>query len=293
MRQVLYGDVLCLINFSIDFLVLAMCGTFLHLRRRLFRLLAAAVLGAVYSLLILLPALPWYAELLSHLIAALLMCAVAYSPLGARYFVRLVFVFYVSAFLLGGAVSALYTILASILGTADVGETNAVVSGQKATIFLLYAMGSGIFFFAFGRMEAKRKCQRHTMVKICEEEKSVEMEGLVDSGNLLSDPISGRPVILVRKVEALHILPMDIARFYSGMSEEKDVPPALMKKIRLVLATGVEGKRILTGYIPDRIFLFSREEPKKRRTVNAMIAICEGQEKDFGGSGAIVPATLL
>ena len=48
-HTVVYGDVLFLLNFSIDFLVLLLAGCFLHFPRKLFRLLPAAFLGGVYA----------------------------------------------------------------------------------------------------------------------------------------------------------------------------------------------------------------------------------------------------
>ena len=49
MEQVVYGDVLFIINFSMDFLSLYVTAKFIHLRLRLVPAIAAAAIGAVYG----------------------------------------------------------------------------------------------------------------------------------------------------------------------------------------------------------------------------------------------------
>ena len=78
MQTVVYGDILFAVNFSIDLLILVLVGYFLHLRRRLPRLLLSALLGGVYAVFFLwLSPTPPEGMLLS-LAAALFLCFVAY-----------------------------------------------------------------------------------------------------------------------------------------------------------------------------------------------------------------------
>ena len=77
MQQVVYGDVLFLVNFSIDFIVMFIAGCFLHIKRRLFRLVIASLVGGLYGVLLLLPALSWWGTLFFHILAAFGLCLIA------------------------------------------------------------------------------------------------------------------------------------------------------------------------------------------------------------------------
>ena len=57
---VVYIDVLLLLNFCFDFLLLAASGRFLRRRAALLRLLLASALGAVYGAAIVLPQLSFF-----------------------------------------------------------------------------------------------------------------------------------------------------------------------------------------------------------------------------------------
>ena len=289
MQQVVYGDVLFLVNFSIDFLVLFMAGCFLHLKRRLFRLLLAAALGGVYGVLVLLPALSWWGTLLLHFAVAFLLCLVAYAPLGARMLFGLYLSFFGASLLLGGVLTAFYSFLATVFEPSG---TGALTDGKKAELFLLYAAVSAVLVFVCGRVLFKKKRIREMMVEIWEGNSSVTLCCLVDSGNLLSDPLTGKPVILVRRQEMLPILPPSFASSLAHLTDESKMPMHLRRKIRLITAQGVGGSKLLLGFLPDDIYLYGRDCEKNKYAVDAVLAVAEQDVKDFAGYGGILPATL-
>ncbi len=294
MPQVVYGDVYFLINFSIDFLVLTLCGRFLRLRRRLVRLVLAAAAGGAYAVYILLPSLAWWQEMVLQFIFAAFLCFVAYGRMPFGSFFRLLISFYGAALLLGGAVNALYALLGGIFGTAGVGETNAVISEKKAEIFMLYALISGCVFLIAGRILSKRSRTRSMMVEVEENGRRAVFEGLVDSGNLLTDPLSGKAVIVARSEQVRTILPPgaeSILRPESGRTDS--IPLEKRRKLRVIVARGIDGGRTLLGYLPDCILLYSKDQDKNKRAVDAILAIYDGDTQDFGGYGGIVPAALV
>ena len=288
--QVVYGDVLFLVNFSLDFIVLFLAGYFLHIKRRPLRLVLAAMIGGVYGVLILLPALSWWWTLFVHILAALALCLIAYAPVGRKIFFSLFLSFFGAALLLGGMLTAFYTFLASVFQT--VGSTGAINSAKKAELFLLYAVGSALLLFVGGRLVAKKRVKREIMVEIWEGERQVTLCGLVDSGNLLKDPLSGKPVILVRRRDIVSIIPSDVLTAFDENFDESKMPLHLRRKIRIILAGSVGGQRMLFGYLPDDIYLYGREREKNRYAVDAMIAVADEATDDFAGYGGIVPALL-
>ena len=286
MHTVIYGDVLFLLNFSIDFLVLLLVGCFLHFPRKPLRLLSAALLGGVYAVLSLLPALPPTLALALDFLVACLLCAVAYAPMGGFSFLKLISMFYAVSLLLGGTVSALYSVLFDFFQTAG----GVVTSDEKARIFMLYAVIGGTMIFLFGRMFSRRSGLKSVILEIGEGGRTLQVNGLLDSGNFLRDPASGRPVILLLEKHAYQIFPSGIKDAFSAGGAE--LAPEIKRRTRLIFAHGMGGDRVLTGYVPQSLRMYPEERPKDAKNVEAVIAIDEREEGDFAGCGAIVPEVL-
>ena len=289
MQQVVYGDVLFLVNFSIDFLVLFMAGYFLHIKRRPFRLVLAALIGGIYGVLILLPPLSWIWMLAVHIIMAFVLCLIAYAPLGGRMLFSLFLSFFGAALLLGGALTALYSFLATVFEPSG---SNALTNSKKAEMLLLYAAVSALVLFVGGRCLARKRRKREIMVEVWDDGRCLTVCGLVDSGNLLEDPLTGKPVILVRRREVLSLLPGDILGALEKNMDESRLPVHMRRKIRIILAQGAVGRQVLLGYLPDDIYLYGKDREKNKYAVDAMLAIASPDAKDFGGYAGIVPASL-
>ena len=292
LRVVVYADVLFCVNFSIDLILLVLSGWALSLKRRPVRVILSSLFGGLFSVITLWLSLSPLYHYAHTLAAALLMCLIAYAPIPPRVFFKLAVAFFGASLLLGGAVSVLYSALASFFDTGELGTTNALVSAHKAEIFLLYALGSAFVFFLAGRFFTRHGSAKSVMLDLEEGGKSVTVSALVDSGNLLSDPFSARPVILVREREVRSVLPPPLfSVLEAGVAEE--MPLSLQRKVRLIPAVGIGGKRTLVGYLPDAILLYEKNDEKHKKALDAVLAVCAGDLRDFDGHAAILPAKLL
>ena len=102
MEVTVYADVLMAVNFLIDYLLLLFCGRLGG--RAIFRrrLLLGALIGALVSLVIFLPPLPFWAMTGVKLLSAAAMVALAFRWQGVRGFCWDVFLFFTVSFLLAG-----------------------------------------------------------------------------------------------------------------------------------------------------------------------------------------------
>jgi sigma-E processing peptidase SpoIIGA len=106
-----YVDMLFLINLLMDFVVLWAAARLAQIRVSLWRLLAGALIGAIYSILVLLPDLQYMSGIEMKFIISIIMAIVAYLPLSWKKFGRVVLYFYFVAFTMGGAVLGLIYLL--------------------------------------------------------------------------------------------------------------------------------------------------------------------------------------
>lgn len=200
---VVYLDSLFLLNFLVNYLLLLAAarvgGEALH---RLRFALAAAV-GGLYACAIFLPGCAFLEHLLCKLAIALLMALVAYG--GARRLLRLLLLFLALSCALGGGVLAL-----GLLGSRAVGMKEGVLFPHVdlKLVLLSAAVCYAVFSLVFRKLAGGGR-GRGQVVPVTVElmGRRVAFYALVDTGNSLTDPLSGQPVLVVEGARLLPLFP--------------------------------------------------------------------------------------
>ena len=281
-----YADLLFLVNFSMDFLCLYLSVKLLHLPRVRWRMLLAAALGGIYSVIALFVSAGSWLSLALDLGVCLGMCAICAAGKGVR-MGRLLLLcgtyFGISA-LMGGGMTAIY----HLLGRANLPLGEVQSDGLSAWMFLALATAAALVAAFGGRLFSKQSAMRTCTVRVKLDRATWEMQGLCDSGNLLCDPISGTPVIVADRQTWLSSLPDALRR---AVESDGKQPVALSdgKRVRIVPMHTAQGSGMAVALLPDEILLTGQDG--KTRAVHALIAP-SGQP--LGGYyRAVVPATLL
>src|SRR5690606_24474806 len=92
--RVIYADLLFIINFCIDFLVLLSVGKLLHFPLKLWKLLFSSALGASYAVLVLYLRLEGLFITVVHIAMSMLMCYIAFHFSSALGYIKMVILFY-------------------------------------------------------------------------------------------------------------------------------------------------------------------------------------------------------
>ena len=108
MTQVVYVDVLVGVNLIVNYFLLLASAKFLTLPFHRGRLVAASALGALYSLVILLPAWNPFLSLLIKLIMAASIILAAFGWHGVKAFLRQTAAFYIVSFAFAGLMIAVW-----------------------------------------------------------------------------------------------------------------------------------------------------------------------------------------
>ncbi|MBQ8908341.1 MAG: sigma-E processing peptidase SpoIIGA [Clostridia bacterium] len=285
MVQVLYIDTLFFVNFAMDFFVLYITGSFLHIRKRLPLFLLASLLGGVYAVLAVVYAFPSWLSLLLSPVVAVLLSAIAFRGLGSiRSFLAAVLLFMVFSMLFGGVISAFYTFLEGIF---DVRESEALALSDVILIlgFVSFGLVSLLLRF-FGKMPR----EKYATVIAELFGKTVYIPVLVDSGCLLSDPISGRPAIVVRLDTLAAALPAEIVMCARGKRTEMPGNTALARRCRLLPAKGLGSRTLLLSVRPERLTV---QIGKEKRECEALLALYSVEKNHFGGRDGLLPTALL
>ena len=277
MELYLYADVLFLVNFTMDFLTFFITASLLRRKARTLRLCFASVIGAVYGIAACFMGGTVLFQILINIAVSVLMCYVVFE----KRILSAVAVFYCSGCLLGGIMTALYSfsegtsLVSSVLDQGGKTAFGEIPLGWTAVV----AGAAALAALAGGRIIKRRSDAFDVSVTVVTSEGSFIFDGICDSGNLLCDPISAYPVIILERSAFLQtVCGSDRAFFDSGSA----VSGQTKTPLRIIPADTVGGHSILYGYLPVGVSVNGEEK-------SAVIAM---GSVGFDGRSALVPSVL-
>lgn len=254
--RVLYLDTLFLLNLTVDYLLLLLTarlsGRFV--RRR--RLLLGAVVGAILAMLLFFPRLSWLASLCAKVATCAATILSAFGRRPYREAAHLMGLLLLLTALLAGLLEVLAAAQPAL--TVQNGAIYAEISMPVmligfTAVFMLSAQVLGKGRAAPGRVWREIRAESPAG-KVC-------FRALVDSGNLLRDPLSGRQVIVTESGAAAPLLGMEeeaLRHMLDSLSGE-----ALLVCLReqagvpvwLLPARTVAEKSLLAVFRPQRLLV--------------------------------------
>mgnify|MGYP000891217446 FL=1 len=203
-----YVDLLFAVNFALNSWALWVTAKLTGSRRPLSHLFLASLCGAVYAFG---PLTPW-AFLFSHpaskLLLAVIMIYLAFRPRALAQLLHLLAWFLLICFTTAGVSLGLYACL------MDKKPQGAMLAWGDLPMWVLglalvvLAVTGRRFLSILENRLVHVANGAHLRIQIGELE--FELEALVDSGNQLMEPFSGRPVVVVALAAVSHLLPDDI-----------------------------------------------------------------------------------
>lgn len=198
--RVVYIDSLFLLNLLLDYLVLLITGKLSGEPIRRGRLALGALLGAVYAAALIWPGWGFLAHPLVRLGVGVLMTMTAYGA--TRRLLRVFLLFLAAAAGLGGGVYAL-----SFLG-AGLDVVNGVATPViDLRLLLMGAVGAYCVLSLVGRKLGRHGPEELRRVEVSLDGQTVRLTALVDNGNTLTDPMTGKPVLVAEGGRLASLLP--------------------------------------------------------------------------------------
>lgn len=181
----LYVDVLFLVNFFMDYIILLFVWKVLHCETRHLNIVAGAGVGALLTcILIILPIPSAFLEmLLFHTIVNTCMIQVGLKVKNISVFLRAFFLLYIGSILMGGILNA-------------IGQYVKISALFFFFAILGYYLSLGIWNF-LSKLQRWNSC--HVKVRLLFQNQEIELEALIDTGNSLYDTVTGKPVSILSK----------------------------------------------------------------------------------------------
>lgn len=243
----LYIDAFFLVNFMMDYILLSLVRRMLSCPATHGSVLLGAALGALCTCVIMvIPGINVFVKfILFHGALNILMIKTGLRIGWNKTFLRAYILLYINGFLLGGIMECLHQYI-------------RVGSLFFALAVAGYSLSLGIWkLMAY---IAERKV-RHCRVRLSKDGREYETEALVDTGNRLYDPVTGKPVSILSR-EAADAFAIDIRRTEENTSGFWYIPYHTVGR--------AEG--MMPAVALDYMRVFSEPE---RRIEKPVVAICE------------------
>ena len=293
----IYLDVVFIENIIMNYIILYGTAIIAKIIPKHIRLILASTVGAVYAIIAYMSILKIYSNIILKVILSIVIVYIAFNPPNIKKTMKELLLFYLTSFVFGGA--AFFLIY--ILKPQDIIIRNGVFVGTYPLKigFIGAILGFIVVITSFKIIKTKiSKKSLLCNIKIKLQNKQIETIAMIDTGNLLKDPISNTPVIVVEHSLLYDILPKQILNnlenILGGELENipDDVKEKYISKLKVIPFSSL-GKQngMLLGIKADEISIESEDENITNN--NLIVGIYDKSLTKRGEYRALVGMNLL
>lgn len=205
----IYIDVVLIENLIMNYIILLATGIILKIKIKHIRLIIGSLLGAIYTIIGYIGILEIYSSIILKIILSIMIVYIAYYPQSLKKMCKELLFFYLTSFVFGGvAFSLIY-----IIKPQEILMKNGLFLGTYPlkTVILAAIVAFIIIISAFKMI--KKKITRKDLIcnaKIVLDGKNIETKVLIDTGNMLREPITNTEVMVIEHTLLYGIVPKEI-----------------------------------------------------------------------------------
>lgn len=188
----IYVDIIFLINFTYDFLILSSVNIVLRRSVKTKKILLGSIIGSISSFSIFIKPLN---NIYITVLISILMILITFNYKDIIYFKNNILYFYMISVILGGTLYMINLKFNNFYNINDIYNRKILINfiGLIVTSFFVY------FLYLYTYKNNKVNHQNYYSLKYSLNNCIHEITAFYDSGNLLKDPYKGRPIILIDK----------------------------------------------------------------------------------------------
>lgn len=258
----IYAEYLLLENMAMNYLLLYLTKKLTKTETNRVRVLLASFIGAIYSLVVFFPLLKFMTKFIIKFAISILIIIIAFNPIKIKKFLRLLATFYITSFIFAGASLALFYIVDvdTYVGNGIFYIKDFPVKILLIAVFISYVLIKAVLGYIQSFLSRNKM---YIPIIVSLNNKNVELIGLLDTGNLLRDPVTQTPVIIVQFSAIKELLPGEVQKIFQKYKENdlETISAIMMENIanvnfRLIPFKSI-GKEngLLIGFKPDNVIV--------------------------------------
>ena len=205
----IYIDVVLIENIIMNSIILITTAIIIKVKVNYIRIFIASTLGAIYSIVSYMNALEVYSSFVLKIVLSILIVYISYNPSNVKKLIKQIIIFYLTSFAFGGAAFALIY----IVRPQEILMKNGLFLGTYPlkTIMLAAIISFVIIVTAFKIVKSKiTKKDMYCEIVAKINGTNVKVKAMIDTGNLLKDPLTQKPVLVIEKNSLYDALPKQI-----------------------------------------------------------------------------------
>lgn len=289
-----YIDVVFLENLILNVIILYATSLIAKMNLKIIRTLISASIGSIYAIMYYIFQIGLYSNIIFKFILSVIMIYVAFNPKEFKTLLKVLILFYLTSFVFGGAsLSVIY-----LVNAQRINIQNGMIIGKYTmnTIFTGIIIAFIVIVIAFKIIKSKiSKNDLFCDIRFKINNKEIKTKAMLDTGNLLKEPITNIPVVVVEHKLLYDVIPNEILdnieNILGGDLEDisDEVKSDYISKLKVIPFTSL-GKQngILLGIKADELIVeemnsekkidkviigIYNKELSKKRTYSALIGI--------------------
>lgn len=266
----LYIDLVFLENVIMNYIIIFSTGTICKVNMKQIRILLASTLGAIYAIMLYIFKFNVYSNQITKIILTVCMVYIAYNSKSFKILMKQLIIFYLTSFCFGGAAYyLLYCVNPNLIKTI-----NGVFVGTYPIKIAILGAILGFFIINVSFKIIKSKLSKSDIIyniDIFYKNKKSNIKAILDTGNLLTDPITNIPVLIVEAQKLENIIPKNVLNnmqqvFINDVFENVDEDIKSRCSIIPFSSLG-EKNGMMIGFRPDFIKIHIDESEEIRKKV--------------------------
>lgn len=265
----IYLDIVLFENIAMNYLILLATSVIAKIKIKPFRLLISSSIGGIYSIFSYLVTLNNFQNMFLKILISIVIVKVAFVPLKFKFLLKQLILFYLVSLTFGGAA---FMLLYFISPENIISENGVLVGTYPLKVALIGAvLGSAVIFSV--ALIIKDRISKKAM--LCEIEifyrgKVEKIKSMIDTGNLLKEPITKEDVIIVEKNSLKNLVDNDILDNIENIVSGKwlDKADIYSYKFKIIPFSSLGNSNgILLGFKPDYIRVIDENETIRNDTI--------------------------
>lgn len=269
----IYIDVILAENLMMNYIILLATGIVAKVKIKQFRLVLASLIGAIYTIISYMKILNLQFSFVFKIILSIIIVYAAYNPQRMSKMWKILLIFYLVSFVFGGvAFSLIY-----IVKPQEVLMKNGMFLGTyPLKTIILGAVIAFLIIIATFKIVKNKISKKDVIydIEVMIDDKKITTRALIDTGNMLKEPITNTPVIVIEKALLYECLPKEILNHLENIigGDFKDIPEEVqdryISKLKLIPFSSL-GKQngMLLGIKPKKIKIVKEDEIVEKENV--------------------------
>lgn len=267
----IYIDIIFLENVIMNYIILYATSIILKLEINYLKLILASVIGSIYVVIEYISKINLYSNFILKTFLSIIIVFIAFNPQNVKKMLKELLIFYLTTFTFGG----IATYLIYVVKPQNAIVKNGMYVGTYVLKIIFIGAILGTFLLIISFRVVRNKMRKRDMIcktRIKLNGKEIILNTMIDTGNLLKEPLTGNSVIVVERSSLIDILPISILNnldeILSGNFEKlpDKIKNEYVSRLKIIPFSSL-GKQngMLIGIKPESVEVITEDLIEKRK----------------------------